>query len=121
MKTLIIVLVSALVGSAVGFYVGNRDYQRHITNEAVQQLVESGESSDALIAATSARAIGFIDSGEAQKAIETLSRPIAHYYSIYDTSTITNEQRLSLRAMIEGLARTNQTVAAQIAAQKIDR
>lgn len=121
MKTFITIIVSALIGLSTGFFIGFRYYQRHITNEAVQQLVESGESSDALIAATSARAIGFIDSGDPQKAIETLSGPVAHYYSIYDTSTITNEQRLKLRAMIEGLARTNQTVAAQIAAEKIDR
>jgi hypothetical protein len=121
MKTFIASFTCLLVGLAIGCYVGHRYYQRHTTNEAVQQLVEAGESSDALLAATNSRAIGFIDSGETHKAVETLSRPIAHYYSIYTTSTFTNEQRLALRAMIEELARTNKTVAAQIAAEKIDR
>ena len=121
MKTFIASLTGLLVGLAIGCYVGHRYYQRHTTNEAVQQLVEAGESSDALLAATSSRAIGFIDAGETQRAVETLSRPIAHYYSIYTTSTFTNEQRLALRAMIEELAKTNKTVAAQIAAEKIDR
>lgn len=121
MKTFIASLTCLLVGLAIGCYFGHRDYQQHITNQAVQQLEEAGESSDALLVATSSRAIGFIDSGEIQRAVETLSRPIAHYYSIYTTNSFTNKQRLELRAMIEELAKTNKTVAAQIAAEKIDR
>ncbi len=118
MKTFITVIVSVLVGLALGCYVGYRYCDRHITNAAVRQMVESEESSDALAAATSARAIRFIASGEPQKAVETLARPMAHYYSIYATSRFTNEHRLKLRAMIDGLASRNQTVAAQIAAEK---
>lgn len=121
MKTFITIIVSALIGLSAGFFIGYRYYQRHITNEAVQQLVESGESSDALLAATSVRAITSIDSGHSQEAVEMLSRRIAHYYSIYATSSFTNEQRLKLRSMIDDLARTNPIVAAQIAAEKIDR
>src|SRR5215831_3407903 len=112
MKTFIACFASLLVGLAIGCYVGYRYYERHITNEAVTRMVEGGESSDALIAATSARVIGFIDSGEPQKAVEMLSHPVAHYYVTYATSTFTNEQRLKLRALIDGLASTNQTVAA---------
>ncbi len=121
MKTFITILVSALVGLAIGCYVGYRYYERHITNEAIRQMVEAGESSDALLAATSTRAIGFIDSGEPQKAVELLSHPIAHYYFVYATNTFTNEQRLKLRALIDALASTNQTVAAQIAAKRSGR
>ena len=78
-------------------------------------MVESLESSDALMATMSARTVGLIDSGQDQKAVQMLSFPIAHYYYIYATSTFTNEQRLKLRAMIDLLASTNQVVAAQIA------
>jgi len=118
MKTIVTSLGSLLIGLAIGSYVGYRYYERHITSEAVRQMVDAGESSDALLAETSTRAIAFIDSGEAQKAVEMLSRRIAHYYSTYSTNTFINEERLKLRAMIEDLARTNQTVAAQIRTQK---
>jgi len=121
MKTIVASVVSLLVRLAIGCLVGYRYYERHITNEGIQMMVDGGESSDALIAATSARAIGFIDSGETQKAIETLTHPIAHYYFIYGRSRSTNEQHLKLRAMIDELARTNQTVAAQIAAKETER
>jgi hypothetical protein len=122
MKTFITCFACLLIGLAVGCCVGYRHHDRHITNEAITRMVEGGESSDALIAATSARAIGFIDSGEPQKAVEILSHPVAHYYVIYATGAGTNEQRLKLRALIDGLASTNQAVAAQIAeAQKLVR
>ena len=105
----------------MGFYAGNRSYHKHIADEAVQQLVESTESSDALMAAMSARTISLIDSGQDQQAVQMLSFPIAHYYYIYASSTFTNEQRLKLRAMIDGLASTNQIVAAQIAKEMSDK
>lgn len=121
MKTCVASVIFLLVGLAVGFYIGYRDYQKHIASEAVQQLVESTESSDALMAAMSARTISLIDSGQDQQAVQMLSFPIAHYYYIYASSTFTNEQRLKLRALIDGLASTNQIVAAQIAKEMGDK
>jgi hypothetical protein len=115
MKTCVASVVFLLAGLGAGFYIGYRDYHKHIADEAVQQLVESTESSDALMASMSARTISLIDSGQDQQAVQMLSFPIAHYYYIYASSTFTNEQQLKLRAMIDGLASTNQIVAAQIA------
>jgi hypothetical protein len=121
MKTCVASVIFLLLGLAMGFYAGNRSYHKHIADEAVQQLVESTESSDALMAAMSARTISLIDSGQDQQAVQMLSFPIAHYYYIYASSTFTNEQRLKLRAMIDGLASTNQIVAAQIAKEMSDK
>lgn len=115
MKTFSASAISLLVGLAIGCYIGYRYNERHITNEAIKQMVEGIESSDAFMASFSARSIGLIDSGQSQQAVQMLSFPIAHYYFIYATSAFTNEQRLKLRAIIEQLAHTNQVVAAQIA------
>lgn len=46
MKTCVASVIFLLVGLAVGFYIGYRDYQKHIASEAVQQLVESTESGE---------------------------------------------------------------------------
>jgi hypothetical protein len=116
MKTIITPLVSLLVGLGIGCYVGYRECNRNITNEAVRQMLETGESSSALLAATSTQAIRLIDSGEPQKAVELLSRRVARYYSTYATGGSTNEQRLKLRVMIDELARTNRILAAEMAA-----
>src|SRR5438046_3013466 len=97
MKTCVGSVIFLLLGLAVGFYAGNRSYHKRIADEAVQQLVESTESSDALMAAMSARTISLIDSGQDQQAVQMLSFPIAHYYYIYASSTFTNDQRLKLR------------------------
>jgi len=121
MKTCVTSVIFLLVGLGVGFYIGYRDYQKHIASEAIQQMVESGESSDALLASMSARTISLIDSGQGQQAVQMLSFPIAHYYYLYASSTFTNEQRLKLRALIDGLASTNQIVAAQIAKEMSDK
>jgi hypothetical protein len=69
----------------------------------------------------SVHTIGLIDSGQDQNAVRMLSFPIAHYYYIYASSTFTNEQRLKLRELIDGLARTNQIVAAQIAKEMSEK
>jgi hypothetical protein len=81
----------------------------------MQAMVESLESHGALMASISAHAISLIDSGQDQQAVQMLSFPIASYYYVYASSTFTNEQRLKVRALIDGLASTNQIVAAQIA------
>jgi hypothetical protein len=121
MKAFIASVFSLLVGLAVGCYIGYRYCDRHTSNVAMQQMVESLESSDALLATMSARTISLIDSGQDQKAVQMLSFPIASYYYIYASSTFTNEQRLKLRAMIDTLASTNQIVAAQIAKEMSDK
>jgi hypothetical protein len=121
MKTCFASVIFLLVGLATGFYIGYRDYHKHIADEAVQQLVESMESSDALMAVMSARTISLIDSGQDQQAAQLLSYPIAHYYYLYASSTFTNEQRLKLRVLIDGLASTNQIIAAQIAKEMSDK
>ena len=110
-----------LVGLAAGFYAGNRSYHKHMADEAIRQMVEQTESSDALMASMSARTISLIDSGQDQQAVQMLSFPIASYYYIYASSEFTNEQSLRLRALIDGLASTNQIVAAQIAKEMKDK
>jgi hypothetical protein len=121
MKTLVLSFVSVLVGLAIGWHLGYRYCDRHGTNEAMQVMVESLESHNALMASMSARTISLIDSGQDKMAVQMLSFPIASYYYVYASSTFTNEQRLKLRALIDGLASTNQIVAAQIAKQMSDR
>jgi hypothetical protein len=87
----------------------------------MQQMVEQMEGSDALMASMGARTISLIDSGQGQQAVQMLSFPIASYYYVYASSEFTNEQRLKLRALIDGLASTNQIVAAQIAKEMKDK
>ena len=121
MKTLIAFVVCLLVGLWSGFYIGYRYWDRHSTSQAMQAMVESLESHDALMASMSAHTISLIDSGQDQQAVQMLSFPIASYYYVYASSTFTNEQRLKLRALIDGLASTNQIVAAQIAREMKDK
>jgi hypothetical protein len=78
-------------------------------------MVEDIESSDAMTASLNTHAIGLIDSGQDQTAVQILSIPVASYYFLYASSQFTNEQRLKLRMLIDRLASSNQIVAAQIA------
>ena len=121
MKTLFISVVCLLVGLWMGFYIGYRYWDKHSTNEAMQAMVESLESHNALMASMSARTISLIDSGQDQQAVQMLSFPIASYYYLYASSEFTNAQRLKLRTMIDTLASTNQIVAAQIATEMRDK
>src|ERR1700722_2003251 len=113
MKTFIASVVFLLLGIAIGCYIAYRYCDRQRNNVAMQQMVDSMESSDALLASVSANTIRLIDSGQDQQAVQMLSFPIASYYYIYASSEFTNAQRLKLRAMIDNLASTNQVVAAQ--------
>lgn len=115
MKTFVTFLISLLLGLALGVYIGYRYCYRHTSNQAMQAMVESLESHDALLASMNANTIRLIDSGQDQMAVQMLSLPIASYYYVYASSRFTNEQRLKLRDMIDGLASTNQVVAAEIA------
>jgi hypothetical protein len=113
-KTFIISVTCLVVGLAAGFFVGCRFYSRHVTNEAVTQMTEEMESSVGYHAAEATRVIELIDSGDRTNAVRILSRPIADYYSLYAVYTNTDRER-KMRAMIDALASTNQTVAAVIA------
>jgi uncharacterized protein YneF (UPF0154 family) len=109
----LIASVSLVVGLVVGFYIGYRYYERHITNEAVQQMMAEMESSDGYHAAEAVRIIELIDSGDRSNAVRILSTPIANYYQWYAVHADTDQER-KLRVFIEQLASTNQVVAAAI-------
>ncbi len=113
MKTVIVATVAFVLGLGLGWYFERHRAEREKT-EIVQQMVEGGESSDGEHAARAARAIQFIDAGQPQEAVRLLSGPVAHYYSVYGALS-TNERRSKVRSLIEGLAKTNQVVAARIA------
>jgi len=111
MKALLTSSIALLIGLVVGAFVGHRSYDKHVTNEAVQQLVESGESSDRERAARAVRAIAMIQSGRSSDAVELLSRPIADYYHLYASGTHNDERTRDVLAMIERLAGTNAVVS----------
>ena len=110
MKIFIELAVCLVVGLAMGFYVGYRYYEWHITNEAVQLMTEQRESSDGEHAAEAVRVIELIGSGDSSNAVRMLSTPIANYYQWYAVYADTDRER-KLRAFIEQLASTNQVVA----------
>jgi hypothetical protein len=113
MKIIVTSLVSLLVGIAIGWYVGysrpTAKYDRYAQQE-MQKMKDEG----ALSAIYATRAIEMIQAGDTQKAVYALSFPIANYYVIDSRNPGTNETRLRIRSEIEGLARTNMQVAAQI-------
>jgi len=111
MKALLASSIALVIGLAVGAFVGRRSYDKHVTNEAVQQLVESVESSERERAARAVRAIEMIQSGRTSDAVELLSRPIAHYYQLYASSTHNDERTRDVLSMIERLANTNALVS----------
>lgn len=114
MKTLVAVVIPLMVGLVTGGFLGYRYSESQDTNWAMRQMIEQTETSKAYTAGLSMRAIGLMDSGEDKKAIQVLSFPIANYYETYAWRTSTNEERLKLCAWIDGLAGSNQIVAAEI-------
>jgi hypothetical protein len=114
MKTMIASLVSLVFGLGLGWSIEHHRFQREKT-EIVQQTVEGGETSDRERAVRAVRAIQSIESGDTQKAVQLLSTPIAHYYTLYTGPGTKEEKRPETRAVIEQLAKTNQIVAARIA------
>jgi hypothetical protein len=114
MKTLVAVAISLIVGFVIGSFLGYRYSESQDTNWAMRQMMEQRETSEAYTAGLSMRAIGLMDSGEDKKAIRVLSFPIANYYETYAWRTSTNEERLKLCAWIDGMAGSNQIVAAEI-------
>ena len=114
MKTLIASVVALLLGIAIGWH-AERRHAEHEKAQIVQETVERGEISDRERAVRAVHAIESIQSGDTQQAVQILSTPIAHYYTLYAEAGSKEERRAETRALIEQLARTNQIVAARIA------
>ena len=114
MKVLIAVSLSMLLGLAIGWHFGRRHFE-HEKTQIADQMVQGYESSDRERAIRAVRAIESIQSGDTQQAMQFLSTPIAHYYTLYTEPGNNQERRSETRALIEQLARTNQVVAARIA------
>ena len=113
MKTLVASVLSLGVGLLIGWNLGYRHEKRE-TTEAVHQLVDSTEASDASEAARNARVISLLESGDSQEAVRSLSTPVAHYYTVYGNLSVNGEQRSKVRALIEQVAKTNQVLASSI-------
>jgi hypothetical protein len=113
MKSIIILLVGLLVGVGVGWYVG---YTRPIAkaNRDAHQELLAMTADDTMAAIIAMRAIPLVESGDTQKAVQWLSKPIGTYYRVYGLHAGTNDERLTLRAKIEQLASTNSVVDAEI-------
>ncbi len=101
----------------MGVFIGQRHDSKHMTNAAVEQLVQAMESSDRLEAALAVRTITRIDSGASDEAVELRSRRIGDYYRHYATLTNSDRRTKDWLAQIEQLARTNKVVAQEIFAQ----
>ncbi len=114
MKTFLASGFCLLIGLAGGFFVGYRYYEKHITNEAVQEMAKGLESSDRLQAARGVRAIEDIQSGDTQRAIQMVSIPVADFYSGYTRLTNSDEKTKKLLFWIEQVASTNAAVAKAI-------
>src|SRR5438552_8211097 len=113
MKARVACVVSLLLGVAIGWY-AERRHAEHEKAQIVQQTVEGDESSDRERAVRAVRAIESIQSGDTQQAVQLLSTPVAHYYTLYTEAGRKEERRAETRGLIEQLARTNQVVAARI-------
>src|SRR5450759_314590 len=113
MKIIIALTVGLLIGAGVGWYAG---YTRPLTksNRDARRYLTTMEVDDSTAAIFAVRAIPIVESGDTQKAVQWLAKPIGSYYRVYETKAGTNAERLSLRAKIEQLASTNSVVAAEI-------
>jgi len=112
MKTLITSAASLLVGSVVGCTIGYRYCERHELKEDVELMTQAINSYQRLDAHSAIVAIDLIESGENQKAVRFLCRPIADYYYMYTSDGWPKDERsIKLRAMIEQVVSTNKIVA----------
>jgi hypothetical protein len=115
MKTIIISLICLLVGFGIGWQVKQRR-DNHVPSEYVHTFFDATESQSCLDALIAIRAIGSIQSGDTQRAIQRLAHPIAEYYCVYPNEAGTNyERRRQTRAEIEQLVSTNKIVATELA------
>jgi hypothetical protein len=114
MKAQVGSIVGLVVGLAIGFFVSYRYYDRHVTNEAVQQMVQGMESSDRFEAAMAVRTIGLIESGDSSNAVQFLSRRIGDFYRTYASLAHNDERTKQLLVSVEQIASTNAVVADEI-------
>ena len=112
MKTIATSLVSLLVGIALGWYVGYVRPNGKANREAMKQFAIM-DADDSMAAAVAVRAISLIQSGESQKAVEGLVRPVGMFYR-YRKTRASTEAHSNLLARIEQLATTNQIVATEL-------
>ena len=113
MKILVASVTSLFLGLMFGLCIGRVHAKREMT-EAVQQMLQTVESSAGAEAGRDARAIGLIQGGETQQAVHLLCTPIAYYYDIYENDIVKDERRSRVRALIEELVRTNTIVAEEM-------
>ena len=113
MKLIIAVLGGLVAGIAFGWYVG---YTRPVAkaNRDARHYFTTMEMDDSTAAVFAVRAIPLLESGDTQKAIAYLAKPIGSYYRVYANKAGTNEERLLLRSKIERLASSNSAVAVEI-------
>jgi hypothetical protein len=114
MKIIITLLIGVLIGGGIGWHFGYKKSDAELAS-AVREQLESDERGQAVAAMFAAQTVKYIDSGDTQKALQTLSFPIASYYSVYAIRSGTNAERLKVRSYIDQFAASNQIVAAQIA------
>jgi hypothetical protein len=113
MKIIFLILASVAVGIGFGWRFG---YTSANVQEAnwVREALAGDESGHAVAAMFATEAVKCIDAGDIQQAVQSLSFPIASYYSVYAVHAGTNAERLKVRGYIEQFASTNPIVAAQI-------
>ena len=113
MKIIIALIAGLAAGLATGWYAG---YTRPLTkaNRDARHYLTTMEVDDSTAAIFALRAIPLLESGDRQKTIAYLAKPIGSYYRIYANKAGTNEERLRLRSKIEQLASSNSVVAAEI-------
>jgi hypothetical protein len=121
MKIIVTSLISLLVGIGVGWHFGHTIPAAQVVKKSALKTDDYWHDPLAPVefstAALATETIGYIDSGETQRAIEHLSVPIAHYYTEFAYHPSTNDDLIKLRDSIEQLARTNAVVAARIGAK----
>lgn len=117
MKSKYLIALALVAGFFAGWSFGyNQAMSTAKATEVVnaELLLQSAESHDLAEAVRNVRAIGLIDSGETQQAIQMLCTPIAQYYHLYTILAGTDDRRSEARALIEELAQTNAIVAERI-------
>jgi hypothetical protein len=119
MKTIGFCMLALIVGTALGWFVSQR-YARHKLDKVVEEMVAGSESEEAASAARALGVIGHIESGDTSNALQSLSRPIAHYYVLYSESGEVRNRRSNLFAAIENLTNNNPAVSEAVR-EKMER
>ncbi len=113
MKFIAVALIGLLIGAGTGWYFGYTRANAQAAKE-VHKALDADEGGSAMAAMIAAESVRYIDSGDIQKAVQSLSFPIASYYCVYGIRAGTNAERLKVKGYIDQFASTNQIVAAQI-------